>query len=427
MSRSMMGRMVRALALDLPNASDRDLLARFISRRDPEAFAALVRRHGPMVRSVCRRILRHDHDAEDAFQATFLVLLCKAASIKRKTIVGNWLYGVAYHTAVRARAIAAKRRDREASAALRGEPIVSAQDNAFSDTLALLDEKLNALPDRYRAPIVLCDLRGKTRKEAAEQLGWPEGTVAGRLARGRALLAKRMGKSIGVLSVVFAAEACACVPLPLVESTLCAASLYPMGSAATKVSGSVIALAQGVKNAMFLTKLKTAAVLFLSLAVAGVGTGGLLFGTQAPEALPQRGSPLPPTPDAFQIPGPPTHEQLREKYLKVQADFAKHLSAEELAKRTAELEKIVADAVQREQQANRERKAMEELEKAKASLAKLTKEYSGTEAARMAADAIQAMRAVRAPASGATSLPNLPPPGAPTIFSNNALDKNGTP
>src|SRR5262245_12968535 len=214
------GQVVRALAMDLPDVSDGDLLARYLANRDADAFAALVRRHGPMVRGVCRRILRHDHDAEDAFQATFLVLVRKANTIQPKDVVGNWLYGVAYQTAVRARVIAAKRRGHETNSAEVAEPIATIDNRELCDILPLLDKKLNALPDKYRAPIILCDLEGKTRKEAALHLGWPEGTVAGRLARGRWILARRLGQLIGTLSVALSAEATACVPLPLVEATL---------------------------------------------------------------------------------------------------------------------------------------------------------------------------------------------------------------
>ena len=119
------GQVVRALAMDLPDLSDGELLARYLANRNADAFAALVRRHGPMVRGVCRRILRHEHDAEDAFQATFLVLVRKANTIKPKDVVGNWLYGVAYQTAVRARALAAKRRGRERNSAELAEPITT--------------------------------------------------------------------------------------------------------------------------------------------------------------------------------------------------------------------------------------------------------------------------------------------------------------
>src|SRR5262249_40853037 len=149
----------------------------FLERRDEAALAALVKRHGPMVWGVCRRLLSH-HDAEDAFQATFLVLVRKAASVVPRRMVGNWLYGVAHHTALQARRTAARRKARERQVTEMPEPAVTDQD-LWRDLRPLLDEALSRLPDKYRAVIVLCDLEGKTRRETAGQLGVPEGTVAG--------------------------------------------------------------------------------------------------------------------------------------------------------------------------------------------------------------------------------------------------------
>src|SRR5262249_51972641 len=153
----------------------------YIRRRDEAAIAALVGRHGPMVWGVCRRVLRHHHDAEDAFQATFLVLVRKAASITPREMVANWLYGVAYHTALKARATAAKRRARERQVIAMPEPQVGEQ-VPLNPLLLLLDQELSRLPDKYRVVILLCDLQGLTRKEAGRQLEMPEGTFAGRLA-----------------------------------------------------------------------------------------------------------------------------------------------------------------------------------------------------------------------------------------------------
>jgi RNA polymerase sigma factor (sigma-70 family) len=449
------GQVVRALAMDLPDVSDGDLLARYLANRDADAFAALVRRHGPMVRGVCRRILRHEHDAEDAFQATFLVLVRKANTIKPKDVVGNWLYGVAYQTAVRARALAAKRRGRETTSAELAEPIAAIDHQELCDLLPLLDKKLNALPDKYRAPIVLCDLEGKTRKEAAVQLGWPEGTVAGRLARGRAILARRLGQLIGTLSVALAAEAAACVPVPLVEATLRAAAMFAAGSAATVISGPVVALTQGVLQAMFLTKLKTTIAVLLCIGIGGVGTGGLLYRTQAanpqvgdnaiaaqvnpPKApdpqtgndpfvaqskpstqdankeyrsnAPAQNTPGIPPPDLSfpSIPGPPTVEELRTKYLKLQDDFSKHLSRDQLQQRAHELEKELAAANEKAQRLAREKSAADDLEKAKAMLLNVAKQHQGTKAALMANRALNVISLPPPSAEGPnTALPPLP-------------------
>src|SRR6516225_1011896 len=169
--------------------TDGELLARFLSTRDDNALAALVRRHAPMVWGVCCRLLPTHHDAEDAFQVTFLVLVRKAADIPRQA-VANWLYGVARQTAVRLRAMAAKRGQRERQVVTMPEPTVAEFRDA--DWQSVVDEELSRLPDHYRGVLVLCDLEGLTRKEAARQLGIPEGSVASRLARARALLAKRL-------------------------------------------------------------------------------------------------------------------------------------------------------------------------------------------------------------------------------------------
>src|SRR5215831_714093 len=170
--------------------TDGELLVRFLGSRDEDALAALVRRHAPMVWGVCRRLLNH-HDAEDAFQATFLVLVRKAADVPRRA-VANWLYGVARQTAVRLRATSAKRGQRETQVVNMPEPTVPEVRDA--DLQAVVDEELSRLPDHYRGVVVLCDLEGMTRKEAARQLGIPEGSVASRLARARAMLAKRLTK-----------------------------------------------------------------------------------------------------------------------------------------------------------------------------------------------------------------------------------------
>src|SRR5262249_30656537 len=171
--------------------TDGQLLSRYIELRDEDAFAVLVRRHGPMVWGVCRRLLPTHHDAEDAFQATFLVLVRKAATVVPREIVANWLYGVAHMTAHRLKVSAAKGRRREKQVAELPEPAV-AEPDLWPDLPPLLDQELSRLPDKYRVAVVLCDLEGKTRKEVAGQLGLPEGTVASRLARARAILAKRL-------------------------------------------------------------------------------------------------------------------------------------------------------------------------------------------------------------------------------------------
>jgi RNA polymerase sigma factor (sigma-70 family) len=154
------------LPRDGAGRTDGQLLEDFIGRRDEAALTALVRQHGPMVWGVCRRTLPNYHDAEDAFQATFLVLVRKAAAVVPRELVANWLYGVAHQTALKARATAARRRERERQVTEMPEPAV-AEPNLRHGLQPLLDEALSRLPDKYRAVIVLCDLEGKTRKEVA--------------------------------------------------------------------------------------------------------------------------------------------------------------------------------------------------------------------------------------------------------------------
>jgi RNA polymerase sigma factor (sigma-70 family) len=243
--------------------TDGQLLACFLEERDEAAFAGLMRRHGPMVWGVCRRMLSNHHDAEDAFQAAFLVLVRKAASIAPREKVANWLYGVAYQTALKARATAARRRARERQVMAMPEPEVTAPD--CPDLLPLLDQELSRLPDKYRVPIVLCDLQGKTHKEAARQLGWPDGTLSGRLSRARTLLARRLAQrglalsSAALTALLMANSVSAGVPLAVARATMRAAGLLLDGEPAlcSAASAKVAALVEGVMKTMLLTKLKT--------------------------------------------------------------------------------------------------------------------------------------------------------------------------
>ena len=263
--------------------TDGQLLEAFIGRKDGETFDALLHRHGPMVMGVCFRVLRNHHDSEDAFQAAFLVLARKASSVRPREQVVNWLHGVAYRTALKARAMRAKTQVRERQVAQMPEPEGVQQDN-WSDLQPVLDEELSRLPDNYRLPLLLCDLEGKSIKEATQQLGWPQGTLAGRLARARKMLAKRLTQrgvvlSGGALAVVLTEKAAsASVPLSLAASTSKAAVAVAAGKVAAPslVSAKVAALMEGVMKGMFLSKLKTvSAVLFVVLGLGAFG-GGLL-------------------------------------------------------------------------------------------------------------------------------------------------------
>ncbi|HMF15612.1 MAG TPA: RNA polymerase sigma factor [Gemmataceae bacterium] len=233
------------------NTSDGQLLQRFLATRDEMAFEAVLRRHGRMVLSVCRRILSNSADVEDAFQASFVVLVRKAATVAGHASLGGWLHGVAYRTALKARATRARQLAKEKQMA-RPEAVCD-QGNPWSELRPIIDEELGRLPDKYREPIILCDLEGQTRKAAAERLGCPEGTLSGRLARARVILAKRLAQrglalSAGAMAVTLAANAAtAALPVPLVSSTVKAAALVAAGHAvAGAFPASVAALAEGV-------------------------------------------------------------------------------------------------------------------------------------------------------------------------------------
>lgn len=237
-----------------------------------------------MVWGVCLRHLGNYHDAEDAFQATFLVFLRKAASLSSRELLANWLYGVSYRTARKARSLAVKRRTNEIQLLGAPEPVTAAQ--ILSDDLQpILDRELSALAEKYRAPIVLCDLEGKTRKEAAEQLGVPEGTVAGRLARARALLAKRLARhGIGVTSGMLAAlvvepARAAVVPTSALVSTIKAMTLLASCKAtpAAGISPQVASLTKGVLKAMLFDKLRMLATMFVLAVLIGVSAGLVAF------------------------------------------------------------------------------------------------------------------------------------------------------
>jgi RNA polymerase sigma factor (sigma-70 family) len=271
---TLLGQLRRAaLRRDSSCLSDGDLLERYVRLRDEAAFEALVRQHGAMVHGVCRRVLGNWHDAEDAFQATFLVLARRASSVQPRHRVGNFLYGVAYRTALEARRSAARRRLKEACAVPR---VLEPADGAWAELRPVLDRELAGLPEKYRSPVVLCDLEGKTRKQAARQLGWREGTLSGRLARARVLLARRLrrhGVAVagGALAALLCRRAAAEVPRPLLLSTVQTATRVAAGQAAA-LPANVAALVNGVHRAMWLSKLKVAVLGLLVVgALGGVG------------------------------------------------------------------------------------------------------------------------------------------------------------
>jgi RNA polymerase sigma factor (sigma-70 family) len=270
--------------------TDGQLLEDYLCCREEAALEVLVRRHAPMVWGVCRRVLGNYHDAEDAFQATFLILVRKAASIASPKFLANWLYGVAHQTALKARATAAKRRARERQVTEMPEPAATEPD-LWNDVQPLLDQELSRLPDKYRVAIVLCDLERKTRKEAARQLGVPEGTLAARVARARVMLVKRLARhglavSGGALAATLAQHAASAgVPTAVVSKAIKAASLYAAGQPAAVglISGKTAALTERVLQTMLLSKLKVAVVVMLTLGALGIGATALPYRTVAAE------------------------------------------------------------------------------------------------------------------------------------------------
>src|SRR5882672_8694634 len=207
---------------DLTGLKDDQLLARFFKEREDAAFAVLVERYGPLVYGVCRRILSDANDAEDAFQATFLVLVRKGGTLRDPGRVASWLYGVAYRTARKLRAKAALRTKSERQAS--EMPTKSdVSDMTYDELQAVLDQEISQLPEKYALPLVLCYLEGKTNAQAAAQLGWPEGSISRRLSRARELLRSRLARrglamSIALIAAVFSRPAAAAVPTGLLAA-----------------------------------------------------------------------------------------------------------------------------------------------------------------------------------------------------------------
>lgn len=257
--------------------TDAQLIEDFVVRRDEASFEVLVWRHGTMVLNLCQRVLRDSHEAEDAFQATFLVFARKAGSIGKSEAVGCWLYKVAYRVALRVRARAARRNGQEEPVAeLPGRE--SMDEVEWRDLRPVLDEEIDRLPEKYRAPFVLCYLEGQTNEEAAAQLGCPKGTILSRLSRGRERLRARLARRGLALSAAglgtVLSQSAAAAPAALVNATVEAAIPFAAGQAAVGlVSASVAALTEGVLQAMFLTKVKFAAAALLTLAVLAPGAG----------------------------------------------------------------------------------------------------------------------------------------------------------
>ncbi len=271
-------------AAEAGGVSDAQLLERFVAHRDPAAFELLLWRHERLVHNVCRRVLRDAHDADDAFQATFLVLVRKAGSIGRGESVAGWLYRVAYRVALRARAAAVQRERRErrgVDLAEEASPRAESADADWRDLRPVLDAELSRLPERYRIPLVLCYLEGKSYAEAARQLGCSRGTVSTWLTRARELLRRRLTRrglalSGGLLAGLLAAHAASVSAAgSLIENTVKIALPAAAGKAA--VSANVAALTEGVLRAMFLNKVKVVAAVVLAAGILVGGAGALTY------------------------------------------------------------------------------------------------------------------------------------------------------
>jgi RNA polymerase sigma factor (sigma-70 family) len=271
--------------------TDGQLLGAFVACRDGAAFEALLRRHGPMVLSVCRRVLGDRHDAEDAFQATFLVLVRKAAGLRSRELVGNWLYGVAYRTAMKARAMNAKRRTKERQATELARSSDGQEDWVSKELLGQLDQALARLPEAYRVPVILCELEGRSRKEVARTLGLPEGTLSWRLAQAKKMLARKLSRhgpalSAGAVAAVLSQGATsAALPGSLLKATAQAGLRLAAGQALSgSVPTKVVALTEGVLKAMLLTKLKVASWAVGVVLLVGAGAVGVTYRATAQDA-----------------------------------------------------------------------------------------------------------------------------------------------
>jgi RNA polymerase sigma factor (sigma-70 family) len=272
----------------LTGLTEAELLERYLTVRDERAFEMIVTRHARMVLGVCRRILHDPNDVDDAFQATFLVLVRKAASIRSRERLSPWLYGVAQKVASRARAVASARRAREGLDGAFDRPGRSGPE-AASELCAILDAELSRLPEKYRSAVLLCCLEGKSHDEAAAELNWPVGTVRSRLFRGRRLLQSRLTRRGISPSLVLASDLTSVLPPNVApDPSLIEASLQianRLANARLVASGTVAALTQGVLTTMFVTKLKLVGGTLL--AASAIGSGAMIFAQESP-GRPQR-------------------------------------------------------------------------------------------------------------------------------------------
>jgi RNA polymerase sigma factor (sigma-70 family) len=347
--RNLLDRLRPVVAMPGDGLDDGELLRRFVRRRDEAAFELLVWRHGPMVLGVCRRVLRDRHAADDAFQATFLVLVRKAVGIARGGAVGPWLFRVAFRIALRSRAAAARRAAEALPLTL---PAPNAGLQAERDWLPILDEEINGLSERYRQPVVLCHLQGHTLAEAARRLGCPRGTVAVRLMRARQQLRARLTRRGVALSAAWAgALACeAAVSASLVKPTVRAALGFALGEVAGILSPSVLTLTEGALHAMFLNKIKVGAAVLVATVLVGTGAAWVTYPGQAGEPPPAATS-LRAKPPAEE---PPARGHAADRRAEDRRAIAQRRGKEQQKKRLERAEALLegaeADAAAREAQ-----------------------------------------------------------------------------
>jgi len=283
MAAKQLGKVVRHIrrlagSARLAEPTDAELLRRFAAHADETAFALLVQRHRGLVMTVCRNVLRQEQDAEDAFQATFLILARKVASIRERECIASWLHGVAYRTAGNARRHGMRRRKYEMQSRV-SEGLSPLSEASFREWQAILDEEVRRLPEKYRAPFVLCCLEGKGREEAARELGWKEGTLSSRLSQGRNLLRDRLTRRGLTLSALLGAKALSAeaamggASAGLVAATTHAACRFAKSEAAEAISGPVAALVKSALREMSISAINVWTRVFLALVLVTAGVG----------------------------------------------------------------------------------------------------------------------------------------------------------